>query len=135
MQTRLMKNICKGLPMGLFAILMGCAYNSKEKPDDPCNQFTGVACDSTVKYTYSGQINTLMDDQGCNGCHDGNTGDSPKLDTQKDLIAYVSDCKNRAKFEAAIRHTSDRPMPKGADKMSDADIEKFLKWICQGAKP
>lgn len=130
-----MNQVFKIIPFLLFFILMGCAYNAKETPADPCSQFQGATCDSTVKYTYSGQINTILEDQGCNGCHESNSGDSPKLNTKDDLIAYVSDCSNRAKFEAAINHTGNRPMPKDGDKMADADIKKILNWICQGAKP
>lgn len=130
-----MNQVFKVIPGVFFLMFMGCAYNARETPADPCKQFQGASCDSTVGYTYSGQIGALMEDQGCNGCHESNSGDSPKLNTQADLIAYVSDCNNRAKFEAAINFTGNRPMPKGGDKLADSDLKKILNWICQGAKP
>lgn len=118
-----------------FLVFYSCAYKSKEVNPDPCAVFQNVACDTTTKYTYDGHIFDLMENNGCNGCHDSNNGDSPKLDTKADLIAFVTDCNKRAKFEAAVKYTGSRPMPKGGPKMDDADIQKVLAWICQGAKP
>lgn len=126
----------KSIPI-LFFFLGACAYNAKVVPSDPCAQFQGATCDTTVKYTYNGQIKTFME-TNCGtttGCHDVNNGDSPKLNTQGDLIAYVTDCNKRAKLEASIHHTGGKPMPEGSDKMPQEDINKLLNWICQGAKP
>lgn len=130
-----MRKLLSKIPLAIFAVwLVSCAYNAKENLD-PCAQYLTISCDTTTKYTYSGEIGVLMEDQGCNACHEDNVGDSPKLNTQADLIAYVTDCQKRAKFETAIQFTGAHPMPKGGPKMADADIQKFLAWICQGAKP
>lgn len=129
-----MQRLLTVIPLAFFTgFVASCAYNAKENLD-PCAQFKSISCDTTSKYTYSGEISVLMEDNGCNACHQDNAGDSPKLDTQADLIAYVSDCQKRTKFETAIQFTGAHPMPKGGPKMADADIQKFLAWICQGAK-
>ena len=113
-----------------------CAYNHIENPTNPCDQFAGTTCDTTVLYTYKENIGPMME-ESCNACHDGNTGNAPVLNDSASLHNYVTDCSLRKKFEDAIQHTSadnSKFMPQGDEKLPDEKISMLKNWICQGAR-
>jgi len=119
--------------LSLFGIY-GCTYNKIEAPKQgPCDQFIGRVCESKANVLYSNVV-PVSENVGCNGCHDGSLLNAPKLNTHESISAYLSDCNKRAIFENSIKFTGVYPMPKGGPKMSDADINLLLNWICQGAR-
>lgn len=101
----------------------GCYYDVEE-------ELYGGPCD-TSNVTYSGTITGIINRYGCLSCHSGPQPAAPfRLETYADVQAKVLD--NR--LMGAITHANGfAPMPQGAPKMSDCDINKVKAWIDRGA--
>jgi hypothetical protein len=79
-----------------------------------------------VKYTTS--IKPIMDNK-CNGCHNGSTA-TQYLNFQqaKNAISGVNGILDRIQRNQA----DSQVMPQGSPKLSQADINLFLKWQADG---
>ena len=108
----------------ITVLISSCYYEAEEDlfPPQVCNPGT---------VTFSGTINGLLNSYGCTGCH---VGPSPSgnftLLNYDDVKAKVDD----GKLWGAINHMPGfSPMPDGAAKMNQCDINKIRAWMDAGA--
>lgn len=109
------------LPLAGF--LAGCAYNYLEKKPDFIVPPV-VTCDTVNRYKWA-DVDLILNDQGCIGCHETQV---PVLKDEATFKTYIS--ANRQRFKDAINFRGAHPMPKGGSKMPEADIKKLENWIC-----
>jgi hypothetical protein len=113
------------LSLPLAGFLAGCAYNYLEKKPDSVVPPV-VLCDTVNRYKWA-EVEPILNDQGCTGCHNSQV---PVLKDQATLKTYIS--ANGQRFKDAINFRGAHPMPKGGSKMPEADIKKLENWICLG---
>jgi hypothetical protein len=95
---------------------------AKNTVDCDCN------CDPT-KFTYSGTIQPLLNNQ-CVGCHKpGSLGGNIDLSTYNSVKVQVTNGKLLGSVTHAVGFS---PMPKG-NKLSDCQITQITNWINAGA--
>lgn len=104
--------------------LSGCYYDNEEY------LYPDTACD-TSNVTYSVTIAGLMNDRGCNGCHNASGASGGIItDNYTDLNAAVQS----GKLWGALNHESGfSPMPKNQSKLSDCDLTRIDIWIKAGS--
>jgi hypothetical protein len=108
------------------AILSGCYYDRE-------SELYGAAapCDSTA-VTYSGAISSILNQNGCIGCHSGST---PSGNINLQGYTNVKTVALNGKLVGAISHDpAYSPMPKGGGKLSTCDINKVKAWVSAGAQ-
>lgn len=100
----------------------GCYYDVEEELYGVCN--TGTV-------TYSSTITGIISNYGCLNCHGGNAPTAGfSLEGYDNVKAKVTD----GRLFGAINHeTGYSPMPQGANKMTQCDINKVKAWIDAGA--
>lgn len=105
-------------------IFSRCAYNNEE------NLYSSNECD-TIQVTYTGSVKGIIQ-LNCIPCHStvGNTGNI-KLETYSDLRFYALNGRLLGSISMSPGY---KPMPQGAPRLSDCDINKVRKWIDLGAK-
>lgn len=108
--------------------ITGCAYNTIDEKPAPA---AGNDCDNTKIFTYKADIQAILNDQGCEGCHRLG-GTSPNLSDSTQLRNYINSKKST--FIASIEYSGSYPMPKGGPEMPDSLQNKIKVWICQGMK-
>lgn len=112
----------------MSSLLLGVwALSSCSKDNAYTLSQNGQTCD-TAMISYAQSIATIMNAQ-CNSCHSGSNPDGNlRTNSHQELSAI-----NRDRLVGAIEHASGyKPMPDGAPKMSDCDINKIKAWIHQG---
>ena len=109
-------------------IIVACTFTSC-KNDNAALLYPPDVCDS-VNVTYNNTILPILRDN-CYRCHAGSQTVAPfHLDSYADASAVALS----GKMEGAITHNQGfQPMPKDADKLSDCNIAKIIKWIHDGA--
>ena len=101
----------------------GCYYNNEV-------DLYGSNCDTTT-VTYSTTIRGILNGYGCLGCH---SGSSPSGSINLETHTSVKATADIGKLFGAISHASGfSPMPQGAPKMSQCDINKIKAWIDRGS--
>ena len=106
-----------------FALFTGCYYDVEEELYGNCN---------TTNVTYSQTITNIMSNYACLNCHSTpvSNGATFSLTTYANVKAQVD--ANR--LYGSINHQSGfAPMPQGASKMNQCDINKVKAWIDAGA--
>jgi len=119
----MVKKILVLIVMVVF-ILSSCYYHKEDVLYPPST------CDTT-HITYSTTINGIFNNYGCLGCHVGvNPPGGINLETYSNVKIVV----DNGRLYGAITHSPGfRPMPDGAAKMNECDINKVKAWINTGA--
>lgn len=89
-----------------------------------------TSCDTT-NVTYSITITSILNVNGCLGCHSGSaaSGGNVILDNYNSLKTYALN----GKLYGSINHSPGYiPMPQGGNKMSSCYIKKVQVWINAG---
>jgi mono/diheme cytochrome c family protein len=113
----------KKIPVYLFVFMAGGLITLGACADDP------VAPSSTVKASYTSDVAAIYNNScAFAGCHNIGSPDGS--------LANYEDSKTFARNEnllGAIKHEAGAsPMPKNANKLSDANIATIEKWITDG---
>ncbi len=104
---------------------LSCYYNK----EDELYPNTG-SCDTT-NVTYSSTINSILINYNCAFCHSSAANSGNIILTNYISLKTVAD---NGKLLGSITHTPGfSPMPRGAPKMKDCDINKIKTWIDAGA--
>lgn len=98
----------------LFLFIVNC---TKDKA------LTTNICDSVGSVSFSNDIEPILNNNGCYGCH---ASSLPLFDN------YNTVYDNRENILLAIQHIIN-PMPKNAPKLNDSLINKVHCWIENGA--
>lgn len=104
----------------------GCYYDKEVVPPP------GAATCDTTHMTYSGDIVSIFNNNGCFGCHTGPAGESGvNLNTHSGASTVVKD----GRLLEAITWSGppDTHMPQGGKKLSACEIAKITAWINEGA--
>ena len=110
--------------LAIYSIsLSSCFYDSEDKlyPNTP-------ACD-TLNVSYANGVNPILQSR-CFNCH-GNSrlGSIYDFEGYADLVAMIGS----QNFLGAIKQVPGiLPMPQGADKLTDCQINTIQAWINQG---
>jgi hypothetical protein len=107
----------------IVALFTGCYYNVEEEIYGNCD---------TSNVTYSQTITNILNNYACLNCHGNPTANGApfSLNTYASLKAQV----DAHRLFGAINHEAGfAPMPQGAPKMSQCDINKVKAWIDAGA--
>lgn len=105
-----------------FVLLTGCYYDVEEQLYGTCN---------TTNITYSTTIRGILSGYSCLSCH---TGPSPSGGVSLDGYQNVKIKIDDGRLIGAINHGNGfAPMPKGAPKMTQCEINKVQAWIDAGA--
>jgi hypothetical protein len=104
-------------------VLSSCYYDREE-------ELYNATCDTT-NVTYATTVTSILNRYGCYSCH---SGASPSggfsLEGYNNVKAKVTD----GKLFGAINHSPGfSPMPQGAAKMNECDINKVKAWINAGS--
>jgi hypothetical protein len=103
-------------------LLTGCYYDVEEDLYGTCN---------TNNVTYSTTISGILNSYGCITCH---TGPNPSGGFTLTSYAGVKAKINDGRLYGAINHLNGfAPMPQGAPKMTQCDLNKAKAWIDAGA--
>lgn len=110
---------------GGILFIIGCSKTSEDKLTTP----TPGGCD-TVNMTYSNDVQPILQ-ANCYSCHgNGNANGGVTLDSYE----AVSGLAASGILTGVITHASGfPPMPQGAAKLSDCDINTIQDWINRGA--
>lgn len=101
----------------------GCYYDVESELYD-------MSCDTT-NVSYGTTINTIMNSYGCLSCH---SGSSPSGNIGLETHSKVKTMADNGKLVGSITHASGFiPMPDGAAKMSQCDINRVKVWVSAGA--
>lgn len=104
---------------------VGCYYDVEEELY-PANG----SCDTTG-VNYSGSVVSLLQSNGCTGCH---SGSSPSGNISLDGYNNVRAAALNGKLYGSINHSAGySPMPQGGNKMTDCNIRQIKAWIDGGA--
>ena len=115
------------LPVLAFVLIAsfggGCYYDVE-------SELYGMNCDTTGT-KYSTNISAIISNYGCLACHaGGNPSGGINLENHANLKLSV----NNGKLMGSISHASGFiPMPDGAAKMNQCDINRIKAWIAAGA--
>ena len=126
----MLKKIWLAAAVSLFAIIFfeGCYYDKADQ------QYPVVGCDTSA-VTYNVQIKAILDNN-CVSCHAG-----PAPVSNIDLYDYatISGLALDGKFTygtllSAVMHSGGaQPMPQGAPKITNCEINQIAAWVNQGA--
>ena len=116
----------------LFSAILffnSCFYDKSEQ------QYPAVTCDTT-NVSYSIDITAILD-ASCQGCHKGASSSSGiDLYNYSTIKALALDGKyvygsllSAVSFEGG----NPNPMPQGANKLPDCDVNKIRAWVNRGA--
>jgi mono/diheme cytochrome c family protein len=106
----------------LTVSLTSCYYDKEDV------LYPSTSCD-TATVTYSQTINPIMVGN-CNICHSKALANGGVVTDNWDSLSSVA---RRGKLWPAVSHTGPKPMPQGADKLSDCNLGKIKKWINEGS--
>lgn len=107
------------------SLLAGCYYDVEEELYPPTGN-----CD-TNGVTYTTTIVSLLQSNGCTGCH---SGGAPSGNISLNTYAGVQAVAQNGRLYGAIIHSAGyTPMPQGGNKMSACNINKIKAWIDAGA--
>jgi len=106
----------------LMICLSNCTYNNEEELYPP------EVITPTDTISYVDDVLTIIE-TNCYGCHgEGAALGGVDLDGYDNLVVAVEN----GSLLGTIRHEADySPMPQGASKLSDSQIEKVSLWIDQ----
>ena len=125
----------KVLIIGITSFLfIGCYYD-KADVINPNAAFVG--CDTT-KVSYNTDIKPILSNNTCLTCHTGATSSGGNI--ALDDYASVKASATKGELLPAVRQDAKcsvcaanyAPMPVGASKISDCNINKIAAWIHQG---
>ena len=109
----------------LSIIFYGCYYDTEEQlypATGPC-ETTGV--------TYNSTIVSLLQANGCLGCH---SGGAPSGNISLEGYNNVRIVALNGKLYGVVSHSAGfSPMPQGGNKMSSCNINKIKAWVDAGA--
>ena len=91
-------------------------------------------CDTTI-VRYSMEIETILD-RSCRGCHGGTSPSSGiNLYDHATITGLALDGKHTfgTLLSAVMHEGGAKPMPQGAPKLPDCDINMFRAWVNRGA--
>lgn len=122
------------LKKGTFILLIGLLISFLVAcSSDETDPIGGDQLDcSGVTSTFTADVKSIMDNNcATSGCHNSGTQANGIDLSTYDLVKSES---SRARFLGSIRHESGfNRMPQGANKLSDANIEKIACWVENGA--
>src|SRR5687767_5576863 len=106
-----------------LVLFTGCSYDVEEELYGNCD---------TTNVTYSQTITGILTNYACLNCHGNPTANGApfSLTTYANVKAQVD--ANRL-FGAISHQIGFAPMPQGAPKMNNCDINKVKAWIDAGA--
>ena len=106
-------------------VLPGCYYDVEEELYPPT-----TSCD-TSSVTYTSTVVTLLQSNGCLGCH---SGPAPSGNISLEGYNNLRAVAQTGKLYGAISHSAGfSPMPQGGNKMSACAITKIKSWIDAGS--
>ena len=106
-------------------VLPACYYDIEEELYPPTS-----SCD-TISVTYTSTVVSLLQSNGCLGCH---SGAAPSGNISLEGYNNLRAVAQSGKLYGAISHTQGfSPMPQGGNKMSACAITKIKFWIDAGA--
>ena len=114
-----------GFLLLIACFVTGCYYDNEEElyPNN-------TGCDLSI-VTFSGTVNTVLNNNGCLGCH---SGGAPSGNVNLQGHANVKRVADNGRLFGAINHSSGFvPMPQGGKKISACEISKVKAWIDAGA--
>jgi hypothetical protein len=104
-------------------VFVGCYYDKEEELYGVC---------STNNVTYNTTIASMLNANGCLGCHSGTTPDGGvNLQGYANVKAKATEMRNGTSvLYGSVNHMSGfSAMPKGLAKMSSCDISKIKAWV------
>jgi len=116
---------------GLLALTAAGCYN--DKADKLYPAAVNTTCDTTT-VTFAADIEPIIM-ANCaisGGCHDAA---GAATTSGFNFVGYTTDLTGQAysgRLIADITGASGNPMPKNAARLSDCDINKFIRWVNQG---
>jgi len=109
----------------LFVILCSSCYRDNEQ-----QLYPGTGSCDTTHVTYSATVVTLLQSNGCLGCH---SGAAPSGNISLQGYTNVRTMAQNGKLYGVINHAAGfSPMPKGGSKINTCDISKIKVWIDAG---
>lgn len=108
----------------LFVLIFsGCYYDHADEI------YPSAACNPTAA-TYALDVAEIMNRNSCNSCHNSSLASgNVRTDTYNDLRVVAEN----GKLWGALNHmTGYVPMPQGANKISQCDLNKIKKWLDSG---
>ena len=107
----------------ILALFTGCYYDKEDELYGNCD---------TTNVSYSQTITNILTNYACLNCHGNPTSNGApfSLTTYANVKTQVD--ANRL-FGAINHQTGFAPMPQGAPKMNQCDINKVKAWIDAGA--
>ena len=101
----------------------GCYYDVE-------SELYGMNCD-TATVSYGTTVNTIINSYGCLSCH---SGSSPSGNIGLETYPKIKIIADNGKLVGSITHASGFiPMPDGAAKMNQCDINRVKAWVSAGA--
>jgi hypothetical protein len=111
--------------ISIMLSLSSCYYDKEE-----ALYGAGPACDTTG-VTYSSHINSILNNNGCVGCH---SGASPSGNINLQGYTNVKNLAVTGRLYGAVSHSPGfSPMPQGGNKISNCEISRLKAWIDAGA--
>ena len=113
----------------VFIFFNSCFYDKSQQ------QYPAVTCDTT-SVSYSLDITAILD-ASCQGCHKGASASSG-IDLYNYSTIKVLALDGKYVFGSLLSAVSfeggnPNPMPQGANKLPDCDINKIRAWVNRGA--
>ena len=122
----------KGLLVGIAVIsivITSCSKSNEVTESGKTDSTGSVGCD-TVNMKYATDVQPVIQ-ANCYGCHgNGQAEGGVNLDPYSSVKHY----SDNTDLIGVITHAAGyAPMPQGAAKLSDCDINKIKAWIARGA--
>ncbi len=106
-----------------MALFVGC-YHDKEEELVPCTA-------DTSHVHYAPEVTSILTSYGCYGCH---VGTAPEGGISLEGYAAVKKLVDNGRLLGAVSHVPGfAPMPHGAPKMTECDINIIKAWVIAGA--
>lgn len=114
----------------VISIVTTSCSKSNEVTESGKSDTTGSAGCDTVNMKYSNDVQPIIK-ANCYSCHgNGQAEGGVNLDTYSSVKHYA----DNSSLLGVITHAAGYPpMPQGAEKLSDCDINKIKAWIARGA--
>lgn len=127
----------------LFGVFLFLSFGCKHEPLYPLSnlsvdslRFKSISCNTDTAYFHNDIGPLIISNCAIKGCHDGNSGTSPKLTSYANIIkSVVPGQMDQSKlYKVLIKNGEERmPLPPMA-AFTSAQLLLVGKWILQGAK-
>lgn len=115
------------IPVAAFVLIAfiggGCYYDVE-------SELYGMGCDTT-NVSYATNINSIVNSYGCISCH---SGPAPSGNIGLETYTKIKVVADNGKLVGSITHAPGFiPMPDGAAKMNQCDVNRVKAWVNAGA--